>query len=74
MEANLAPLPPAADAGAAAVPILAVENIEVLYSEVILALKGVNLRVEPCRCTVLLGPNGAGKSTTLKAISGILPV
>ena len=54
--------------------ILAVENIEVLYSEVILALKGVNLRVAPGQCTVLLGPNGAGKSTTLKAISGILPV
>ena len=54
--------------------ILAVENIEVLYSEVILALKGVNLRVDAGRCTVLLGPNGAGKSTTLKAISGILPV
>lgn len=54
-------------------PILAVENIEVLYSEVILALKGVNLKVEPGQCTVLLGPNGAGKSTTLKAISGILP-
>lgn len=55
-------------------PILAVENIEVLYSEVILALKGVNLQVASGQCTVLLGPNGAGKSTTLKAISGILPV
>ncbi len=58
----------------AGAPILAVENIEVLYAEVILALKGVNLQVAPGQCTVLLGPNGAGKSTTLKAISGILPV
>ena len=65
------------DAGAApAAPgaLLAVENLEVLYAKVILALKGVNLRVEEGRCTVLLGPNGAGKSTTLKAISGILSV
>ena len=52
--------------------LLAVENLEVLYAKVILALKGVNLRVEQGRCTVLLGPNGAGKSTTLKAISGVL--
>ncbi|MDP3761211.1 MAG: ABC transporter ATP-binding protein [Ramlibacter sp.] len=59
---------------AAQTPILAVENLEVLYSEVILALKGVNLEVKAGCCTVLLGPNGAGKSTTLKAISGILPV
>lgn len=56
------------------IPFLAVENLEVLYSEVILALKGVNLQVDTGRCTVLLGPNGAGKSTTLKAISGILGV
>jgi branched-chain amino acid transport system ATP-binding protein len=54
--------------------ILAVENLEVLYARVILALKGVNLRVEEGRCTVLLGPNGAGKSTMLKAISGILSI
>ena len=53
-------------------PLLAVENLEVLYSEVILALKGVNLIVTEGGCTALLGPNGAGKSTTLKAISGLL--
>ncbi len=54
--------------------LLAVENLEVLYAKVILALKGVNLRVDEGRCTVLLGPNGAGKSTMLKAISGILSI
>ncbi len=54
--------------------LLAVENLEVLYARVILALKGVNLRVDEGRCTVLLGPNGAGKSTMLKAISGILSI
>lgn len=54
--------------------LLAVENLEVLYAKVILALKGVNLRVDEGKCTVLLGPNGAGKSTMLKAISGILSI
>ena len=67
---------PSAATAAPAVPgeLLAVENLEVLYAKVILALKGVNLRVDEGRCTVLLGPNGAGKSTTLKAISGILSI
>jgi branched-chain amino acid transport system ATP-binding protein len=64
----------AATEGAAGVALLSVENLEVLYSEVILALKGVNLRVDEGRCTVLLGPNGAGKSSTLKAISGLLSI
>lgn len=54
--------------------LLAIENLEVLYAKVILALKGVNLRVDEGCCTVLLGPNGAGKSTMLKAISGILSI
>ena len=63
----------AADTGQAA-PLLEVENLEVLYSDVILALKGVNLQVARGGCTALLGPNGAGKSTTLKAISGMLEV
>lgn len=63
----------AADAGTAA-PLLEVENLEVLYADVILALKGVNLQVARGGCTALLGPNGAGKSTTLKAISGMLEV
>lgn len=55
-------------------PLLAIENLEVLYSEVILALKGVNLNVADGGCTALLGPNGAGKSTTLKAVSGLLSI
>lgn len=52
--------------------VLKVNNIEVLYHEVILALKGVSLEVPPQGIVALLGANGAGKSTTLKAISGLL--
>ena len=52
--------------------MLKVNNIEVLYHEVILALKGVSLDVPSQGIVALLGANGAGKSTTLKAISGLL--
>ena len=53
-------------------PILTVNNIEVVYDEVILVLRGVSLEVPEGKIVALLGPNGAGKSTTLKAISGLL--
>ena len=52
--------------------MLNVNNIEVLYSNVILVLRGVSLAVEDGKIASLLGANGAGKSTTLKAISGLL--
>jgi branched-chain amino acid transport system ATP-binding protein len=52
--------------------MLEVNNIEVVYSEVILVLKGMSLQVEEGKIATLLGNNGAGKSTTLKAISGLL--
>lgn len=52
--------------------MLKVNNIEVVYSDVILVLRGVTLEVAPGRIAALLGANGAGKSTTLKAISGLL--
>ncbi len=53
-------------------PLLSVSNIEVIYDEVILVLRGVTLDVPEGKIVTLLGPNGAGKSTTLKAISGLL--
>lgn len=52
--------------------ILNLNNIEVIYHEVILVLKGVSLSVPSGGIVALLGANGAGKSTTLKAISGLL--
>ena len=53
-------------------PLLTVNNIEVVYDEVILVLRGVSIEVPEGEIITLLGPNGAGKSTTLKAISGLL--
>src|SRR5213083_2943394 len=52
--------------------MLSLNNIEVIYDDVILVLKGVSLSVREGGITTLLGANGAGKSTTLKAISGLL--
>ncbi len=62
---------PSADK-AAGPPLLDVRNIEVVYDEVILVLRGLSLAVPQGAIVALLGANGAGKSTTLKAISGLL--
>src|SRR5258707_4157676 len=52
--------------------MLRLNNVQVIYSNVILVLKGLSLDVEEGRIVALLGANGAGKTTTLKAISGLL--
>jgi len=52
--------------------MLRLNNIEVIYSNVILVLRGVSLEVPDGKVVSLLGNNGAGKTTTLKAISGLL--
>lgn len=52
--------------------MLTLNNVEVIYNEVILVLKGMSIHVPEGKIVGLLGSNGAGKSTTLKAISGLL--
>lgn len=63
----------AAETAPAAGVLLDVNNVEVIYDEVILVLRGLSLQVERGDLIALLGANGAGKSTTLKAIMGLLP-
>ena len=53
-------------------PLVEVNGIEVIYSHVILVLKGVSLQVPHQSIVALLGGNGAGKTTTLRAISNLL--
>ena len=48
--------------------MLVLNNVEAIYSDVILAVKGISMTVPEGKCVTLLGGNGAGKSTTLKAI------
>jgi len=52
--------------------MLTLNNVEVMYDNVILVLKGMSMQVPEGKIVALLGSNGAGKSTTLKAISGLL--
>jgi len=54
--------------------VLAVSNVEVVYNDVILVLRGISLEVPEGGIVALLGANGAGKTTTLRTISGLLDV
>ena len=59
-------------APATVAPLVAVKGFEVIYTHVILVLKGVSLQVPHQSIVALLGGNGAGKTTTLRAISNLL--
>ncbi|MBN8938386.1 MAG: ABC transporter ATP-binding protein [Rhizobiales bacterium] len=52
--------------------LLTLNNVEVVYDRVFLAVKGVSIEVPERGLVALLGANGAGKSTILKSISGLL--
>jgi branched-chain amino acid transport system ATP-binding protein len=55
-------------------PVLSVRNLEVVYNDVALVLRGVSLDVPEGGIAAVLGANGAGKTTLLRAITGLLKV
>ena len=54
--------------------MLDIANLEVVYNDVILVLRGLSLSVPDGKIVALLGGNGAGKTTTLRAIAGLLDI
>jgi ABC-2 type transport system ATP-binding protein len=65
--------------GADAGPAVAVHGLTKIFpvpfhpTRKVVAVKDLNLRIEPGEVYGLLGPNGSGKSTTLKIILGLVP-
>ena len=54
--------------------MLEIANLEVVYNEVILVLRGLSIEVPDGQIVALLGSNGAGKTTTARAVTGLLDV
>lgn len=54
--------------------MLSVANLEVVYNDVVLVLRGISIRVGDGQIVALLGANGAGKTTTLRAVTGLLDI
>lgn len=55
-------------------PLLTLQNVEIVYNEISLAVRGISLTVPRGKTVSLLGANGAGKTTTLRAIAGLLDI
>ncbi|KMY66625.1 ABC transporter ATP-binding protein [Desulfocarbo indianensis] len=51
--------------------MLEVRNIETLYG-LVMALRGVSLKLSENKITAILGANGAGKSTLIKTVMGLI--
>ncbi|MET0135967.1 MAG: ABC transporter ATP-binding protein [Kibdelosporangium sp.] len=52
--------------------MLLVNNLEVVYDDVVLVLRGLSIDVPDGAIVAVLGANGAGKTTLLRAVSGLL--
>ncbi|MYB27879.1 MAG: ABC transporter ATP-binding protein [Acidimicrobiaceae bacterium] len=54
--------------------MLEVANLEVVYNEVVLVLRGLSIDVPDGSIVAVLGANGAGKTTAVRALTGLLDV
>jgi len=52
--------------------MLAIENLRVVYHDVISVLNGISLTVHEGEILIILGANGAGKTTLLRAVAGMI--